>query len=78
MFLISVFLILLWLSVRRLCSSLLFSPLFLLDPFDAVLSFFKHCSSTCSEGDSVAGEKPKKKKKKKKLCKEVMSERCGG
>ena len=58
----------------RGCSSPLFSPLFLLNPFDSVLSFFKHCSSTCSDGDSVT---VKKKKKKKKRC-EVMSERCAG
>ena len=37
----------------RGCSSPLFSPLYLLDPFDSVLSFFKHCSSTCFDGDSV-------------------------
>ena len=48
------------------CSSPLFSPLFLLDPFDSVLSFFKNCSSTCSDGDSVTVKKKKKKKKKKK------------
>ena len=38
----------------RGCSSPLFSPLFLLDPFASVLSFSQHCSSTCSDGDSVA------------------------
>ena len=37
----------------RECSSPLFSPLFLLDPFDSVLFFIKHCSSTCCDGDSV-------------------------
>ena len=36
------------------CSSPLFSPLFLLDPFDSVILL---CLSTCSDGDSVAGKK---------------------
>ena len=49
----------------RGCSSPLFSPLFLLNPFDSVLSFFKHCSSTCSDGDSVTVKKKEKEKKKK-------------
>ena len=48
----------------RGCFSLLFSPLFLLDPFDSVLSFFKHCSSTCSDGNTVAVHKKNQKNKK--------------
>ena len=53
--LISAFLILLWLCVRRLCcSSLLFSALFLLDPFDSVLSFW---TGSGTEGIGTSGWK---------------------